>query len=90
MFDELLLKSRGSGKSVYAFSLEYPGTPGCSLEPYTLLELSTVDSGPGFKNDEQTLQFWDRLTSNLKRLIALNPPRTATRSPTATAPQWSS
>ncbi|WP_143515123.1 MULTISPECIES: T6SS immunity protein Tli4 family protein [unclassified Pseudomonas] len=68
MFDELLIRSRAEGKNVYAFRLEYPGTPDSSLEPYTVLELSTVDSGPGFMNDAQALQFWDRLTSSLRRL----------------------
>ena len=68
MFEELLMKTRADGKNVYAFRLEFPGTPELSLEPYTVLELSTVDGGPGFKNDEQALQFWDEVVESLKRI----------------------
>jgi len=68
MFEELLIKTRAEGKNVYAFRLEFPGTPELSLEPYTVLELSTVDGGPGFKNDEQALQFWDEVVESLKRI----------------------
>lgn len=67
-FEELLIKSKAEGKNVYAFRLEFPGTPELSLEPYTVLELSTVDSGPGFESDEQAIKFWDELVESLKRI----------------------
>ncbi|MFJ4394704.1 T6SS immunity protein Tli4 family protein [Pseudomonas sp. NPDC089396] len=65
-FEELLLKTTADGKNLYSFRLEYPGTPESSMEPYTVLELSTVDDGPGFKNDEEALRFWDELVATLK------------------------
>jgi len=68
MFEELLMKTSADGKNVYAFRLEFPGTPELSLEPYTVLELSTVDGGPGFENDEQALQFWDQVVESLQRI----------------------
>lgn len=67
-FEELLIKSKAEGKNVYAFRLEFPGTPELSLEPYTVLELSTVDGGPGFESDEQAIKFWDELVESLKRI----------------------
>ncbi|WP_336333407.1 T6SS immunity protein Tli4 family protein [Pseudomonas putida] len=66
-FEELLLKTKAEGKTLYSFRLEYPGTPESSLEPYIVLELSTVDEGPGFKNDEEALHFWDEMVSSLRR-----------------------
>jgi len=68
MFDELLMKTRAEGRNVYAFRLEFPGTRELSLEPYTVLELSTVDGGPGFESDEQAIQFWDEVVKSLKRI----------------------
>ncbi|MFK0310483.1 T6SS immunity protein Tli4 family protein [Pseudomonas sp. NPDC090233] len=67
-FEELLLKSNADGKTLYSFRLEYPGTPESSLEPYTVLELSTVEGGPGFKNDEEALGFWDELLGTFDRI----------------------
>ncbi len=67
IFEELLIKTKSEGKNVYAFRLEFPGTPESSLEPYTVLELSTVDEGPGFKNDEEAIHFWDEMVSSLRR-----------------------
>ncbi|MFK0310482.1 T6SS immunity protein Tli4 family protein [Pseudomonas sp. NPDC090233] len=67
-FEELLLKTSAEGRTVYAFRLEFPGTPELSLEPYTVLELSTVDGGPGFEGDEQAIQFWDEVVESLKRI----------------------
>jgi len=67
-FEELLIKTSSEGKTIYAFRLEFPGTSELSLEPYTVLELSTVDSGPGFQNDEQAVRFWDELIQSLKRI----------------------
>lgn len=67
-FEELLIKTRSEGKNAYAFRLEFPGTPNSSLEPYTVLELSTVDNGPGFENDQLAIDFWDKLVASLTRL----------------------
>ncbi|MFF5864585.1 T6SS immunity protein Tli4 family protein [Pseudomonas sp. NPDC012596] len=67
-FEELLIKTKSEGKNVYAFRLEFPGAPDSSLEPYTVLELSTVDGGPGFESDEQAIQFWDEVVESLKRI----------------------
>ncbi|MFJ4052509.1 T6SS immunity protein Tli4 family protein [Pseudomonas sp. NPDC089743] len=67
-FEELLLKSRTDGKTLYSFRLEYPGTPESSLAPYTVLELSTVEGGPGFKDDDEALRFWDELVATLVRI----------------------
>jgi len=67
MFEELLMKTKSEGKNVYAFRLEFPGTADSSMEPYTVLELSTVDKGPGFKSDEEALHFWDEMVSSLQR-----------------------
>lgn len=67
-FEELLIKTRAEGKNVYAFRLEFPGTPELSLEPYTVLELSTVDGGPGFESDEQAVKFWDEVVESLQRI----------------------
>ena len=66
-FEELLLKTKSNGKTLYSFRLEYPGTPESSLEPYTVLELSTVDKGPGFKSDEEAIHFWDEMITSLRR-----------------------
>lgn len=67
-FEELLVKTSTEGKDVYAFRLEFAGSPNSSMEPYTVLELSTVDSGPGFKNDEDAIAFWDKLVASLSRI----------------------
>ncbi len=67
-FEELLLKTDLDGATTYSFRLEYPGTPDSSLEPYTVLELSTVDARSGFKNDEEALVFWDKLVDSIKRI----------------------
>jgi len=66
-FEELLLKTKSNGKTLYSFRLEYPGTPESSLEPYTVLELSTIDEGPGFKSDEEAIHFWDEMITSLRR-----------------------
>lgn len=66
-FEEVLLKSTADGKISYSFRLEYPGTPESSLEPYTVLELSTVEGGPGFESDEEALLFWDNIVASLER-----------------------
>lgn len=66
-FEELLLKTRADGRSVYAFRLEYPGTPESSLAPYTALELSTLDKGKSFDSDEDALRFWDEMVGSVKR-----------------------
>jgi len=66
-FEELLLKTKSNGKTFYSFRLEYPGTPESSLEPYTVLELSTVDEGLGFKSDEEAIHFWDEMITSLRR-----------------------
>lgn len=65
-FEELLTKTTTEGRNVYAFRLEFPGTPELSLEPYTVLELSTVDGGPGFESDEQAVKFWDDVVESLQ------------------------
>jgi len=67
LFEELLVKTKSAGKNVYAFRLEFPGIADSSMEPYTVLELSTVDKGPGFKSDEEALHFWDEMISSLQR-----------------------
>ncbi len=67
-FEELLIKTTTEGRNVYAFRLEFPGTPELSLEPYTVLELSTVDGGPGFESDEQAVKFWDDVVESLQRI----------------------
>ncbi|MFJ4114785.1 T6SS immunity protein Tli4 family protein [Pseudomonas sp. NPDC089758] len=67
-FEELLIKTRSEGKNIYAFRLEFPGAPNSSMEPYTVLELSTIDNGPGFENDQSAIDFWDRLVASLSRI----------------------
>ncbi|MFJ4056833.1 T6SS immunity protein Tli4 family protein [Pseudomonas sp. NPDC089743] len=67
-FEELLIKTRSEGKNSYAFRLEFPGTPNSSMEPYTVLELSTIDNGPGFENDQSAIDFWDKLVASLSRI----------------------
>ncbi|PBQ21816.1 hypothetical protein CCL08_02695 [Pseudomonas congelans] len=67
-FEELLLKTRADGRTLYAFRLEYPGTPESSMEPYTVLELSTLDKGVGFKSDQEALRFWDEMVRSMKRI----------------------
>ncbi|WP_410011107.1 T6SS immunity protein Tli4 family protein [Pseudomonas sp. LRP2-20] len=64
----MLVKTSTEGKDVYAFRLEFPGSPNSSMEPYTVLELSTVDSGPGFEDDEEAIAFWDKLVASLSRI----------------------
>lgn len=68
IFEELLVKTSTEEKDVYAFRLEFPGSPNSSMEPYTVLELSTVDSGPGFEDDEEAIAFWDKLVASLSRI----------------------
>lgn len=67
-FEELLLKTKVEGRPVYAFRLEYPGTPESSREPYTVLELSTLDKGAVFESDKEALRFWDELVESVKRI----------------------
>lgn len=67
-FEELLLKTNVEGQTVYSFRLEYPGTPNSSLEPYTVLELSTIDVTSGFKSDKEAVDFWDKLVESVKRI----------------------
>ncbi|MCH5522344.1 T6SS immunity protein Tli4 family protein [Pseudomonas syringae] len=67
-FEELLLKTNVDGRTIYSFRLEYPGTPESSMEPYTVIEMSTLDKGLGFQNDNDALRFWDELVASLKRI----------------------
>ncbi|WP_313457553.1 T6SS immunity protein Tli4 family protein [Pseudomonas sp.] len=67
-FEELLQKTRANGRNFYSFRIEYPGTPKSSREPYTVLELSTLDEGETFNNDEDAIKFWDTLVNSIKRL----------------------
>ncbi len=67
-FEELLLKTNVEGQTAYSFRLEYPGTPNSSLEPYTVLELSTIDVTSGFKSDKEAVDFWDKLVESIKRI----------------------
>jgi len=67
-FEELLLKSKVEGRTIYSFRLEYPGTPESSMEPYTVIEMSTLDRGLSFPNDKEALRFWDELVASLKRI----------------------
>lgn len=67
-FEELLLKAHVDGRTIYSFRLEYPGTPESSMEPYTVIEMSTLDKGLGFQNDNDALRFWDELVASLKRI----------------------
>ncbi|MDI3373051.1 T6SS immunity protein Tli4 family protein [Pseudomonas sp. V104_6] len=65
-FEELLLKTSANDRNFYSFRLEYPGTPKSSREPYTVLEMSTLDEGDNFNNDEDALKFWDTLVDSMK------------------------
>ena len=67
-FEELLVKTPAEGRVLYSFRLEYSGTPGKSLEPYTVIELSTLEKGKSFSNDEEALEFWDRLVDSIERI----------------------
>lgn len=67
-FEELLLKTQTNDRNFYSFRIEYPGTPKSSREPYTILELSTLDEGETFNNDEVAMKFWDTLVNSIKRL----------------------
>ncbi|PBQ15153.1 hypothetical protein CCL09_19700 [Pseudomonas congelans] len=67
-FEELLLKTSVDGRTLYSFRLEYPGTSESSMEPYTVIEMSTLDKGLGFQNDSDAMRFWDELVSSLKRI----------------------
>lgn len=67
-FEELLLKSKVEGRTIYSFRLEYPGTPESSMEPYTVIEMSTLDRGLSFPSDKEALRFWDELVASLKRI----------------------
>jgi len=66
-FEEVLLKTSVDGRSVYAFRLEYPGSPESSMAPYTVLELSTLDQGATFARDQDALRFWDDMVASMKR-----------------------
>ncbi len=67
-FEELLLKTSVDGRTLYSFRLEYPGTSESSMEPYTVIEMSTLDKGLGFQNDSDAMRFWDELVASLKRI----------------------
>ncbi|UTL83504.1 T6SS immunity protein Tli4 family protein [Pseudomonas putida] len=67
-FDELLLKTRANDRNFYSFRLEYPGTPKSSMKPYTVIEMSTLDEGETFNNDEDAIKFWDTLVNSIKRI----------------------
>ncbi|MGN8261978.1 T6SS immunity protein Tli4 family protein [Pseudomonas sp. SMSB3] len=67
-FEELMLKTKSSDRTFYSFRLEYPGTPKSSREPYTVLELSTLDEGKTFNTDGDAIEFWDSLVNSIKRL----------------------
>jgi len=67
-FEELLLKTRSDNRTFYSFRLEFPGTPKSSMEPYTVLEMSTLDKGESFNSDEDALTFWDNMVNSLKRI----------------------
>ncbi len=67
-FEELLLKTSVAGRTIYSFRLEYAGTPNSSLEPYTVLELSTLEVGQGFNNDREAIEFWDEVVASIERI----------------------
>ncbi|MGN8261970.1 T6SS immunity protein Tli4 family protein [Pseudomonas sp. SMSB3] len=67
-FEELLLKTKSDGRIFYSFRLEFPGTPEKSLEPYTVLELSTLDKGETFASDDEALTFWDKMVTSIERI----------------------
>ncbi|MFK0314568.1 T6SS immunity protein Tli4 family protein [Pseudomonas sp. NPDC090233] len=67
-FDELLLKTRADGRTFYTFRVEFPGIPKSSTEPYTVLEMSTLEKGESFNSDSDAIEFWENLVNSIKRI----------------------
>ncbi|MFK0310484.1 T6SS immunity protein Tli4 family protein [Pseudomonas sp. NPDC090233] len=68
LFDELLLKTRTNDRTFYTFRIEFPGTPKSSREPYTVLEMSTLEKGESFNSDSDAIEFWEALVKSIRRI----------------------